>query len=100
MSARPARQSPAPLSKPAPGSIQFVRAKQVAERLGLSPKEVYRLVHDGHLPHVWAGRSGAALLIPADAVDTYLANLRHDADLNQQHINETRRKYAAYAYRR
>lgn len=91
MSGRTAR--PTPIAKPAPGSIQFVRAKQVAERLGLSPKEVYRLVHDGHLPHVWAGRSGAALLIPADAVETYLAGLRHDADLNQRQIQENQRLY-------
>ena len=91
MSGRTAR--PTPIAKPAPNKIQFVRARQVAERLGLSAKEVYRLVHDGHLPHVWAGRGGTALLIPADAVDAYLAALRHDADLNQRHVTDLRRTY-------
>lgn len=58
MSARPVRQSPTPLGKPAPGDIRFVRPRQVAERLGLSISEIYNLIRDGDLPHVRVGRTG------------------------------------------
>ena len=45
-------------------NAEFLRVKEVALQLGVSPRRAYQLVRDGELP---ATRVGGAIRIPRDA---------------------------------
>jgi excisionase family DNA binding protein len=57
------------------GSV-FVRASEIADELGLSPRRVYQLIREKQIPAVRMGRS---IRIPRDAWDSWLDELTDKA---------------------
>ena len=60
--------SPAPRPKPEQPPA-FLTVNEVAARWRVSRMSIYRLIHDGELPHV---RIGSAFRIPTEAVENYI----------------------------
>jgi excisionase family DNA binding protein len=55
---------------PAPAGPRWLRAREVAARLGLSADQIYAMIARGELPSVRVGR---AVRVPEDALARWLA---------------------------
>ena len=69
------RAAPPPTT-PADPLPRWLRAREVATILGLSPKHVYALMASGHLPTVRMNRS---VRVPEDALRAYMDRLTAEA---------------------
>ena len=56
---------------------EYLKPREVYEKLGISPNTLYRMIHDGTMPAVKLGRK--LFLIPADEFEEYLNN-NHNRD--------------------
>ena len=67
-----AAKNAAPPSLDAAGR-RGVRPRQLARQLGVAPGVIYRAISDAELPAWHLGQTGRTLVIPAEAVDEWLA---------------------------